>query len=104
MRLIDAEQIGLTDMEIIMCDGSSKKALEMLIDKIVNAPTIDAVQVVRCKDCKHRPKRLEEGKGEGFNLEFPDDNFKCPCHCDDGWYNWMPDDNWFCGDGERKES
>ena len=62
----------------------------------------DIVEVVRCKDCKHRPKRLEEGKGEGFNLEFPD--YKCPCQCDDGWYNWMPDDNWFCGDAERKES
>lgn len=53
MRLIDAEQIGLTDMEIIMCDGNYKKALEMLIDKIANAPSIDAVQVVRCKDCKY---------------------------------------------------
>lgn len=63
----------------------------------------DIVRVVRCKDCKHRPKRLEEGKGEGFNLEFPDYNFVCPCQCDDGWYNWIPDDNWFCGNGERKE-
>ena len=53
MRLIDAEQIGLTDMEIIMCDGSYKKVLEMLIDKIDNAPTIDAVPVVRCKDCEY---------------------------------------------------
>lgn len=61
----------------------------------------DSVVLVRCKDCKHRPKRLEEGEGEGFNLEFPD--YKCPCQCDDGWYNWMPDDNWFCRDGERKE-
>lgn len=72
--------------------------------EIKSLPSIDAVPVVRCKDCKHRPKRLEEGEGEGFNLEFPDDTFKCPCRCDDGWYNWMPDDNWFCGDGERKES
>ena len=40
MRLIDAEQIGLTDFEIIMCDGNYKKALEILIDKIANAPTI----------------------------------------------------------------
>ena len=59
-------------------------------------------EIIRCKDCKHRPKRWEEGEGDGFNLEFPD--YKCPCQCDDGWYNWMPDDNWFCGDGERKES
>ena len=78
-----------------------------LKDKCVDAndimrfPAEDAVPIVRCKDCKHRPKRLEEVGGEGFNLEFPD--YKCPCQCDDGWYNWMPDDNWFCGNGERKE-
>ena len=45
MRLIDAEEIGLTDFEIVMCGGSSRTALEMLIDKILNAPTIDAEPV-----------------------------------------------------------
>lgn len=63
-------------------------------------PTVDAVPVVRCKDCKHRPKQIGEGT-QGFNLEFPD--WKCPCQCDDGWYNWMPEDDWYCGNGERKE-
>ena len=47
MKLIDAEQVGLTDMEIIMCDGNYKKALEMLIDKIANAPTIEVPQRMR---------------------------------------------------------
>lgn len=41
MRLIDAEALGLTDMEIIMCDGDYKEALKMLIDKIEHAPTIE---------------------------------------------------------------
>ena len=40
-RLIDADLLGLTDMEIIMCDGNYKEALKMLIDKIDNAPTIE---------------------------------------------------------------
>lgn len=40
MRLIDADALGLTDMEIIMCDGDYKEALKMLIDKIERAPTI----------------------------------------------------------------
>ena len=40
MRLIDADLLGLTDMEIIMCDGDYKKALKMLIDKIEHAPTV----------------------------------------------------------------
>lgn len=41
MRLIDADLLGLTDMEIIMCDGDYKEALKMLIDKIEHAPTIE---------------------------------------------------------------
>ena len=40
-RLIDADFLGLTDMEIIMCDGDYKEALKMLIDKIEHAPTIE---------------------------------------------------------------
>lgn len=39
-RTIDADLLGLTDMEIIMCDGDYKEALKMLIDKIEHAPTI----------------------------------------------------------------
>lgn len=56
--------------------------------------------LVVCKECKHRPKRLYEDDRDGFNLEFPDE--RCPCQCSDGWYNWMPDDDWFCGNGEVK--
>lgn len=95
MRLIDADKL----MENKFKNDISYNAFCNLVKR---QPSIDAVPVIRCKDCKHRPKRLEEGKGEGFNLEFPD--YKCPCQCDDGWYNWMPDDNWFCGYAERKES
>lgn len=54
----------------------------------------DAVELVRCKDCIHRPKKKKD------YLEFPDG--VCPCQCDDDWYDWMPDDNWFCGNGDRK--
>ena len=46
MRLIDADKIGLTDFEIISCNGDYKAALQILINKINEAPTIDAVPVV----------------------------------------------------------
>lgn len=63
----------------------------------------DCDELVRCKNCKHRPKKNEdedeEYDGWGFGLSFPDR--RCPCQCDDGWYNWMPPDDWFCGNGER---
>lgn len=58
-------------------------------------------ELTRCKDCKHRPRRIEKNGGNWFDLEFPDN--RCPCQGDDGRYNWMPDDNWFCGNAERKE-
>lgn len=63
----------------------------------------DVVEVVRCKDCIHRPSRIPGASDdhEGLNLEFPDD--WCPMQCEDGWYNRMPGDDFFCGYGERKE-
>lgn len=61
MRPIDGDKIGLNDIEIVMCEGSYKKALEMLIDKINNAPTVDAVPVVRCKYCKWFEPEIEFG-------------------------------------------
>ena len=41
-RLIDADKIGLTNFEIILCQKGNpyKNALEMLLKKIENAPTI----------------------------------------------------------------
>ena len=57
-------------------------------------------ELIRCKDCKHRPTVNEEYEN-GFDIEFP--NFmKCPCQCEDGWYNWMPKDDWYCANAERK--
>lgn len=53
MRLIDSEKLGLTDFEIVMCDGDYKEALKMVLGKIEDAPTVDAVEVVRCKDCRY---------------------------------------------------
>ncbi len=56
-----------------------------------------APEVVRCKDCKHRPVDGEDT--HGFGVEFPD--YMCPCQCDDGWYNWRPNDEWYCANAER---
>ena len=41
-RLIDADNIGLTNFEIILCQKGNpfKNALEMLLEKIESAPTI----------------------------------------------------------------
>ena len=72
------------------------------MDKLDFVHVRDCVPVVRCKDCKHLP--VDEGDQTcigGFGLVFPDD--KCPCKCEDGFYSWMPDDDWFCASGERRD-
>ena len=58
-------------------------------------------ELVRCKDCKHRPHlENENGSDYGFNVRGDE---MCPCvNNDDGWYSWMPKDNFYCGFGERK--
>lgn len=59
--------------------------------------------LVRCKDCKHRPKQTEPPMTYGFSIAFQEGS-KCPCQCDDGYYSWYPSDDWFCADGEQKET
>ena len=67
---------------------------------------IDALSIVRCKDCKHRPHlKNEDGADYGFNV-VDDDGTSfgiCPCLCEDGWYSWMPKDDFFCAWAERRE-
>lgn len=78
--------------------NSFYNGIEVARTAIRKLPTVDAVEVVRCKDCKHRPF---PDKTYGF-VDAPDSI--CPCHnSDDSYYSWIPDDNFFCADGERKE-
>jgi hypothetical protein len=66
-------------------------------------PLKEQEAVVRCKDCKHRPKEPNFKTYEsGFDIEFPEGS-KCPCRCSgDGFYSWYPEDDWFCANGERR--
>ena len=72
------------------------------IDAVINGiPTID---IVFCKECKHRPvKEDADGENYGFNIIAPEGSSRCPCLVEDGWYSWMPKDNFFCGYGERED-
>lgn len=96
-RYIDAdalkEKIGNT--AFLKLDDT--EVVEQFID---TAPSID---IVFCKECKHRPVK-EDANGEdyGFNLIEPtEDDDRCPCLVDDGWFSWMPKDDFYCGYGER---
>ena len=70
-------------------------------------------ELIRCKDCKHRPHRNKDGFvmpprvqvgvyawGEP---EYEDDD-SCPYVCEDRWYSHIPDDEQYCDRAERKES
>ena len=52
MRLIDADALPRL-MQIFEANGKRREQEVVLAKIIDNAPTIDAVPVVRCKDCGH---------------------------------------------------
>ena len=62
--------------------------------------SIEWKPLVKCKECKHRPKKPYPGASR-FNLQFPDG--ACPYYCDDGYYCEYPSDEFFCANGEREE-
>lgn len=89
MRLIDADALPKYTGYALSADE--------VANAVENAPTVDAIEVVRCGDCIHKPR----GTRNKHDMEFPDDI--CPCQCEDYWYSWMPYDDWFCANGERRE-
>lgn len=70
-------------------DADKYKQIEDECRKMIGhaKPTVDAVPVVRCKDCKHC---YAEGFVNVRNV--------CEKHYDFG----NVDDDWFCADGERR--
>ena len=59
MRLIDADKFILALMDASLSSVDEDTILD-LVDSI---PTVDAVPVVRCKDCKHLVAVNVNGKG-----------------------------------------
>ena len=102
MRLIDADTLNYVRVRIYHDDGTIGGYNAVVpSSEIKNSPTVEAIPVIRCKDCKHRPIVID-AEGNGFDYDFPDE--RCPCQCEDGWYNWMPRDEWYCANGERKDN
>lgn len=80
---------------------------ELIINEydIGDMSKVTDLDLVRCEECKHKPIKYDpEGDDFGFNLVSPNgyDNL-CPClNTDDGFYSYMPEDNFFCAFGERR--
>lgn len=82
--LIQEDKIEGKTLDIVKAlgDGLQAETLNQSCDRhikiINNLPTIDAVPVVRCKDCKVK------------------DEERCP------WWHGVPEDEFYCAWGERK--
>lgn len=74
------------------------------VDALKDLPSAQT-EIIRCKDCKHKPYPSNDydhnKRDRGFEIIFPD--YRCPCRCEDEFYNHIPDDDWFCGNAERIE-
>ncbi len=77
---------------------------DMLKPSGIESVFLTGEDLVRCKDCKHRPKEPDwETYESGFDIKFPEGS-KCPCQCSgDQYCSWYPKDDWYCADGKRKE-
>jgi hypothetical protein len=67
---------------------------------VLDAPTVDAVEVVRCKDCKHTRKK------NGHEQFMYNENV-CICTKEDIWGITQNEPVWddgFCSFGERKDN
>ena len=98
MRPIDADKLLLHKRKMSGADfGGEFWDEAVLASDIENAPTVDAVEVVRCKDCKHH-----RDKNEQEQQYLAKDTLICTSQdaTEDCWNAVWPDH--FCSCGERK--
>ena len=99
MRLIDADRLSEAIYDNVPAPYENASwAKENCLAEIDAAPTVDAVPVVRCRECKHH-----RDKNEQEQQYLVEDILICtsPDATDDCW-NAVWSDH-FCSYGERKE-
>lgn len=94
MRLIDADKL-IVEIKTCLWDWESvngiesKTVLNQTITDIENMPSIDAVPVIRCKDCKYA-RMTYDGECKYCDVWFPDEA------------EYL-DGDYYCASAERKE-
>lgn len=93
MRLIDVDKFILALMDAALSSVDE----DTILDLVDSVPTVDAVPVVRCKDCKHStlPSELTQRYGKPGTLTCHN------MHAPSNRRNVGSND--FCSYGERKE-
>lgn len=110
-RLIDANEVICGMEEIMkspwynddkMTRPVKKETLGIVKDLCVGkAKTVDAVPVVRCKDCKYYvPHTDYTGCVNTMRCDHPEFAFDVECY--DAWLEVGPDD--FCSRGEKRDA
>ena len=92
MRLIDADELGVGRCSKNILPAAYCAGWNGLIGLIEKAPTIDAVPVVRCRECKKKNKKKCPMTIVNFGREGKEILVQ----------NHVPDD-FYCAAGERKE-
>lgn len=85
MRLIDADEFEKTIYKCVMYGNTALVDKYEVLHRLNNAPTIDAVEVVRCKYCRW-------GREVCGNIECSVD-----CNLSPEYHGY----EWFCPNGER---
>ena len=84
-------------VEVKACEDYYLGGLCDAIDEIKDIPAVDAVPVVRCRDCKYAHMTY------GGEVKYCDIISMPDGKGDYGYALYLPGD-WFCADGERRES
>lgn len=84
MRLIDADALGVGRCSRNLLPADYCAGWNGMVRLLEKAPTVDAVEVVRCRDCKH----------------YKPDEYECGCDFAGGLPYVKADD--FCSCGERR--
>lgn len=96
MRLIDADELGVGRCSKDVLPAAYCAGWNGLLGLIEKAPTVDAMVVTRCKDCKHStlPSELTQRYGKPGTLTCH--NRHSPCN------RRNVGENDFCSYGERR--
>ena len=85
MKLINTEEIPWQTTETI---GDNPVEVKLVLKQSID--TMSTIEIVCCKECKHRPGYESKGC------------FDTVCPFADGRFRRVPDDDFFCKAGERK--
>ena len=72
--------------------GAENVLVNHALNVIAEMPVIRQPQIVRCKDCKHWMPMNR------FHQDYHPGRGECELN------SWVRDSDWFCADGERKET